>query len=319
MRRITHWLCTALLTCLAAGAQAQKIEGPVKIVVGYPPGGITDRAARIVGDGLQTRLGVPVIVENKPGAGSRLAAQQVKNTPASQNVLLFANPPSMVTGPLIYKDSGYDPERDFQTVSVVNHYELAIAVGAAVPVKALTHLLAWMRANPDKANVGVPATGSLVHFFALMLGEKAGVQTEVVGYRGSGPLLTDLIGGQVPVVMDSLDILLPQHQAGKIRILAVSSPKRSPFSPDIPTFREAGVDLAAEPWNALFAPASMPKDKVERLGKEVAEMMKDPAIQSKFTAARVNTLSTTPAQANAIVQSFRQQWRPVVLRANIQP
>ena len=319
MHRITHWLCAAMLTCLTAGAHAQKIEGPLKIVVGYPTGGITDRAARIVGDGLQTRLGVPVIIDNKPGAGSRLAAQQVKNTPAQQNVLLFANPPSMVIGPLIYKDSGYDPERDYQPVSVVNSYELAIAVGAAVPVKALTHLLAWMRANPDKANVGVPATGSLVHFFALMVGDKAGVKTEVVGYRGSGPLLTDLVGGQVPVVMDSLDVLLPQHQAGKIRILAISSPQRSSFAKDIPTFREAGVDLVAEPWNALFAPASMPRDKVEYLGKEVAALMKDPAVQRKFADARVNALSTTPAQAGAIVQAFRKEWSPVVLRANIQP
>jgi hypothetical protein len=202
-------------------APAQTLDSPLRIVVGYAPGGSSDRVARIVGDKLQAKLGIPVVVENKTGAGGRLAAQQVKATPAGQSVLMLANPAVMVVAPLVFKDNGYDAERDFTPVSQVNDYEFGLAVATAVPVRELSHLVAWLRSNPEKANFGVPATGSLPHFFALMTAEKAGVQAQVIGYRGSGPLLTDLIGGQVPVAFDRPEsgghrlehLLRPGHHA----------------------------------------------------------------------------------------------------------
>ena len=212
----------AIATAAPLALHAQPIEGPLRIVVGYAPGGSSDRVARIVGDKLQAKLGIPVVVENKTGAGGRLAAQQVKATPTGQSVLMLANPAVMVVAPLVFKDNGYDAERDFTPVSQVNDYEFGLAVATAVPVRELSHLVAWLRSNPEKANFGVPATGSLPHFFALMTAEKAGVQAQVIGYRGSGPLLTDLIGGQVPVAFDTLDTLLPQAESGKLRILATS-------------------------------------------------------------------------------------------------
>jgi tripartite-type tricarboxylate transporter receptor subunit TctC len=299
--------------------QAQPIEGPLRIVVGYAPGGSSDRVARIVGEKLQAKLGIPVIVENKTGAGGRLAAQQVKATPAGQRVLMLANPAVMVVAPLVFKDSGYDPERDFTAVSQVNDYEFGLAVATAVPVRELSHLLAWLRSNPEKANFGVPATGSLPHFFALMTAEKAGVQAQVVGYRGSGPLLTDLIGGQVPVAFDTLDTLLPQFEASKLRILATSGTKRSPWSPAVPTFKEAGLDLVATGWNTFFAPATMPKDKVERLASAIREVMQDPDTQRKFTDAKMTPVVSTQAQTVAMLKAYRAQWAPVVQKSGYQP
>jgi tripartite-type tricarboxylate transporter receptor subunit TctC len=156
----------ALATAAPLALHAQPIEGPLRIVVGYAPGGSSDRVARIVGDKLQAKLGIPVVVENKTGAGGRLAAQQVKATPAGQSVLMLANPAVMVVAPLVFKDNGYDAERDFTPVSQVNDYEFGLAVATAVPVRELSHLVAWLRSNPEKANFGVPATGSLPHFFA---------------------------------------------------------------------------------------------------------------------------------------------------------
>ena len=300
-------------------ASAQPIEGPLRIVVGYAPGGSSDRVARIVGEKLQAKLGIPVIVENKTGAGGRLAAQQVKATPAGQSVMMLANPAVMVVAPLVFKDSGYDPERDFTPVSQVNDYEFGLAVSQAVPVRELSHLLAWLRANPEKANFGVPATGSLPHFFALMTADKAGVQAQVVGYRGSAPLLTDLIGGQVPVAFDTLDTLLPQFEAGKLRILATSGAKRSPWSPAVPTFKEAGLDLGATGWNTFFAPASMPKDKVERLAAAIREVMQDPDTQRKFTDAKMTPVVSTQAQTVAMLKAYRAQWAPVVQKSGYQP
>ncbi len=306
-------------TLAAAAALAQAQEAPLRIVVGYAPGGSTDRVARIVGDKLQAKLGTPVVVENKTGAGGRLAAQQVKATPPGQNVIMVANPAVMVVAPLVFKDNGYDAERDFVPLSHVNDYEFGLAVATAVPVRELSHLLAWLRANPEKANFGVPATGSLPHFFALMTGEKAGVKSQVIGYRGSGPLTSDLIGGQVPVAVDTFETLLPQHEGGKLRILAASGAVRSPHAPAIPTFKEAGLDLVATGWNAFFAPASMPRDRAERIARAIQDVMRDPDTQRKFADARMTPVVATQAQTEAMLKRYRAQWGPVVQKSGYQP
>lgn len=308
---------TAVLALSASLAQAQ--EAPLRIVVGYAPGGSSDRVARIVADKLQAKLGSPVIVENRTGAGGRLSAQAVKSAPANQPALLLANPAVMLVAPLVFPDAGYDAERDFRPVSHVNSYEFGVAVSAAVPVRELPHLIAWLRANPDKANFGVPATGSLPHFFGLMVGDAAKVSAEVVGYRGSAPLLNDLIGGQVPVAFDTFDTLLPQHEAGKVRILAVSSAKRSPLDPKIPTFKEGGLDLAATGWNTFFAPMSMPKAQAERLAGLIHEVMKDPDTRRKFEAAKMEPVASTMAQTEAMLKAYRAQWAPVVQRSGFKP
>jgi tripartite-type tricarboxylate transporter receptor subunit TctC len=317
MRR-RHTLLAALLAPAAGVLRAQG-EAPLRIVTGFAPGGATDRVARIVGEKLQAKLGVTVVVDNRTGAGGRLAAQQVKATPAGQNVLMLANPAVMVVAPLVFKDNGYDPQRDFVPVSHVNDYEFALSVGTAVPVRELSHLLAWLRANPEQANFGVPATGSLPHFFALMVARKAGVKAQVVGYRGSAPLITDLIGGQVPVSIDTLDTVLPQHEAGKLRILATSGTQRSALAPKVPTFREAGLDLAATGWNAFFAPATMPRAAVQRYASAIREVMADPETQRRFVAAQMAPVVSTQAQTEAMLKSYRAQWAPVVQQSGYQP
>ena len=317
-KQLKQWLAIALAV-MACMAQAQPLDSPLRIVVGYAPGGSTDRVARIVADKLQVRLVVPVIVENRTGAGGRLAAQQVKATPAGQNVLMLANPAVITVAPLVFKDNGYDPDRDFVPVSHVNNYEFAVSVGAAIPVREFSHLLAWLRANPSQANFGVPATGSLPHFFALMVGDAAKVKAQVVGYRGSAPLLSDLIGGQVAVSFDTFDTVLPQHQAGKIRILAVSGAKRSPAAPDIPTFKEAGLDVVATGWNAFFAPASMSEATVDLLADAIRQVMQDPDTIRKFTDLNMTPVASTRAQTRAMLAAFRAQWAPVVQKSGYQP
>lgn len=321
-RFMGHMAGAIALPALSAASAAQlspPLDGPLRILVGYAPGGATDRVARIVGDKLAARLGVPVIVENKSGAGGRLAAQQAKATPAHQNVLMLANPAVMVVAPLVFKDNGYDAERDFVPVALVNSYDFALAVSPAMPARDLNQLLAWLRANPKQANFGVPATGSLPHFFALMAGAKAGVPTQVVGYRGSAPLLNDLLGNQVPVAVDTLDVVLPQHEAGKLRILAISGAQRSAFAPNIPTFKEAGLDLAATGWNTFFAPATMPKEKVERLAREIHEVMQEPETTARFQDAMMVPVVSTQAQTVKMLQAYRAQWAPVVQQSGYQP
>jgi tripartite-type tricarboxylate transporter receptor subunit TctC len=308
-------LLCASLTARAADAP----EGPLRIVSGYAPGGSSDRAARILADALQRRLGTPVIVENRTGAGGRLAAQQVKATPAGQNVLMIGNPAVMVVAPLVLPNVGYDPDADFVPVSWVNDYEFGIAVGPAVPVRELSHLLAWLRANPEQANFGVPATGSLPHFFALMIGEHARISPQVVGYRGSAQLATDLLGGQLPVGVDSLDSLEPLAKAGKLRLLATSGERRSATTPDVPTFREAGLGLTAKGWGVLFAPASMPRERVQRLSRAVQEIMSEKAVREQFLAGQMTPVASDEARTRAMLAAFRTQWAPVIRKSGYTP
>jgi tripartite-type tricarboxylate transporter receptor subunit TctC len=255
-------------------------------------------------------------VENIVGAGGRLAMRQLAAGPADAPVLVLVNPALMVVAPMVYKNNGYDPERDFQPVTQVSRYEFAAAVGTAVPVRQLSHLVAWLKANPDKASIGVPATGSLPHFFALMLGQAAGTDAQVVGYKGSAPLTTDLIGGHVPVAVDTLDTLLPLHEGGKLRILATSGATRA--VPALPTFQEAGLKLSASGWNVLYARAGLPASQVQRYATEVAAVMQHPELREKFAALKVEPVAATREQTQAMLREFRAQWQPVIQKAGLQ-
>jgi tripartite-type tricarboxylate transporter receptor subunit TctC len=165
----------------------------------------------------------------------------------------------------------------------------------------------------------VPATGSLPHFFALMLGDAVKLQAQIVGYRGSGPLATDLIGGQVPVAVDTLETLHPLHAAGKIRILASSGAKRASFTKDVPTFREAGFGLTATGWNAFFAAASMPAAKAKLIAAAIRNVMQDPALRDGFATALMTPVVSTPAETAAMLKAYRAQWLPVVQKSGFQP
>ncbi|RYY91963.1 MAG: ABC transporter substrate-binding protein, partial [Comamonadaceae bacterium] len=279
----------AALAIVATGAMAQQptaLEGgTLHLVVPYPAGGTSDRAARFLGEAIAPKLGVPVIVENRVGAGGRLAAQQIYKDTSGQNFVLLANPATMLVAPLVFKDNGYDPDKDYVALSQVTSYDFGIAVSSAVPVREFGHLRAWMQANQDKVAAGVPATGSLPHFFALMLGDKMKLTMPVVGYKGSAPLMNDLMGGHVPIAFDTLDALEPLQKTGKLRILATSGERRSPTLPDVPTFKEAGMDLSAAGWNVLYAPAGMAAPKQRAIATAVQQAMADKALQQRFVSA----------------------------------
>ena len=317
MVQLAKVFAAACAVLLCATAQAQKFE-TIKIIVGYAPGGASDRAARLVADALREKLGATIIVENKAGAGGRVAAQSFRSTPATEVALMIGNPAVNVVAPLAFKNVGYDPQTDFVPVAQVSRYEFGVAVGPAVPVREVNHLLAWLRANPEQANFGVPATGSLPHYFALMLADAAKVTPQVIGYRGSAPLLNDLLGGQVPVAVDTLDTLLPQHAGGKLRILAIGGAKRAPELPNVPTLKEAGLDVVADGWNVFFAPASMPAARVRQLGSAIEAIMKTKEMQQKFRDANMDPVAAGPEATAKMIAAFRAKWEPVVKAAGIQ-
>ena len=307
------------LVFAASVAQADALNGPLTLVVGYAAGGSTDRAARVIAEHLGAKLGVAVTVDNRAGDGGRLAAQQVSRTPAGQNVLMLANPAVMVVAPIVFKNGGYDPDKDFVPVSQVTSYDFALAVGPTMPLDRVMFLVSWLWAHPQDTKFGVPATGSLPHFFGLMLGDALSIKPQIMGYKGSAPLLADLVAGKLPIAIDTLDSLYPQHVAGKVRILAVSGTQRANFAKGLPTFRESGLKIDAAGWNAFFAPSSLPAAKVQVLAQAIREVMQEPGVQQAFNALYLTPIVSTPAETASMIKAFREQWEPVVRRSGFAP
>ncbi|PLC02665.1 ABC transporter substrate-binding protein [Variovorax sp. RO1] len=302
-----------------AQTPAPALEGPLTLVVGYAPGGSTDRIARLIAERLGPQLGVAVTVENRAGEGGRLAAKQLRRAPASENVLMLGNPAVMMVAPLVLKDAGYDPDKDFVPVTQVSSYDFALAVGQKLQLDRAMFLVGRLWAHPEEAVFGVPATGSLPHFFGLMVGDALSVQPQIKGYGGSAPLLADLSGGSLPIAIDTLDSLYAQHVAGKIRILAVSGKKRASFAPAVPTFREAGMKIDADGWNTFFAPSSMPPAKVQLLASKIREVMQDPGLQKAADALYIRPVVSSNAETVQMLKAYRQQWEPVVRRSGFSP
>jgi tripartite-type tricarboxylate transporter receptor subunit TctC len=307
----------ATVACsVAAPALAQNtkpaVPNPLTVVVPYAPGGASDRAARIVAEGLNKKFGTTVIVENRTGAGGRIAAQYLKTSDPSKDIVMLGNPAIMVVAPLVYKDLPYDPLKDFTPVAMATQYGFGVAVAANSPVKSLKDLVDWAKANPKDFNVAVPATGSLPHFFGLMLADKMGVKAEIIGYRGSAPAITDLIGGMVPVAIDTLDALTPQHEAGRIRIIATSGKERETALPKVPTFSEQGMNLESSGWNTFFASAGMPAAKVAALGQAIRQVTADPAVQKTLRESSLEPVVADAAESAKRIEQFRAQWEPVV-------
>ena len=312
---ITGFLLSLSLSVQMPIAQAQGaalLTQPLTIIVGYPAGGDSDRVARIIGDKLKDELGVPVIVENKLGAGGRISAQIAKKATATDNVLLIGNPAIMVIAPLVMSDIGYDPIKDFNIVSMVSNYRFAVAVSTGSNVKRMADLVYQLGYYPAKYNIGVPATGSLPHFFVMMMEEKIGAPVQVIGYKGSAPLLNDLAGGHLNVAMDTFNSLLPMHQAGKVKIIAVSGETPEPSLPDVPTFKQSNLSLTGAGWNAFFAPASMPQDKVKVLSKAINKVMKDATVQQTIQGMMLDPVVADLTQSQEIFASFKKQWEPVI-------
>ncbi len=301
----------------ASGSRAQGSGETLKIVVPYPAGGGSDVVARILAEKLKTSLGRPVIVENKPGAGGRVGTEYAKGLPADGSSMLVVNPALFVVNPAVYSKLGYDPDKDFQPLSQITIYQFVLSVPASSPVKDFKGLLNWIKEHPKEANFGSPAAGSLPHFFGLMVSKYAGVELVHVPYNGSAPLVTALMGGQIPMGIDTYEAQSPHHPE-KIRILATAGTSRK--HPQIPTFLELGFpEIQGVGWNGLVVPAKTPKDIVNRLSKAVMEVMKSPDVVSKIKELGVDPTGTTPEEFARIIQEDRKRWVPVIQVSGFKP
>jgi tripartite-type tricarboxylate transporter receptor subunit TctC len=306
----------AAMALVASAALAQ--PAPVRIVVGFPPGGSSDVTARVIAEKMQVTLGTQVIVENKPGAGGRIAAQGVKDAAPDGNTLMLAPFAVMVVQPAVFRSIKYDTTADFTPVGNVVTFPLALAVGPATPATSMKELIDWIRANPSQANYGSPGAGSMPHFMGEMLGAKAGVKLTHVPFQGGAPLTTNLLGGQIPIGFDTPAEFAEHHRSGKLRILALSGGTRNARFPGVPTLREAGIDIDALAWFGLFAPAGTPKATVDKLNAALQAALKQPDVVEKLDKLG---LVTAPASADEMVKrlaSDKAAWGPVIKASGLQ-
>src|SRR5512145_2113195 len=279
---------------LPAGAQSG--AETIRIVFPFAAGGSGDTLARLLAEHLRVSLDTPVIVENRTGAQGRIGVKAVRDAAPDGKTLLLTPIAPMSVYQHVYKSLDYDPIRYFAPLSQVATFDFAIAVGPQVPAKSLKELVAWVKANPNQGTYGIPAAGSLPHFFGVLFGNAAGLDLRHVGYRGSAAALTDLVAGQIPIVVTTTSDLLEQHKAGRIRVLATSDKQRSPFLPDIVTFKEAGFAIEGTGWYGLFAPAKTTATTVDRLNKAIVAAINVPQVKERLLAFGLVPTGTTPTE-----------------------
>jgi len=310
-RRHFHALGCALAASLAASGSLRAQERTVKLMVGFPPGGSADALARILAEKIRVALGQPVVVDYKPGATGRVVLMDLKRA-APDGLTLALNPSgTFVSQPWIFSNLGYDPVKDFTPVARVASYDFAITAGPAVPAGDLRTVLAWLKANPEKATFGTPGAGSMAHFTGIMLGQATGVLFTHVPYKGGAPAAHDLVSGQIALMIDTATETLEFHRAGRARILAVTGeqPMRGLA---VPTLRQAGVDLSAGGFFGLYGPAGLPRDILARLENGTAEALRQVDVQEKIYSLSLTPAFLNAAQLTALQAEDYQKWeRPI--------
>jgi len=295
-------------------APAQSIGKPARIIVGFAAGGGTDVIARMLAERLRGSYAPSVLVENKPGAAARLAAEYVKGADADGSVMLFTPDFPITLYPHSFRSLSYDPVRDFAPVTPAAKSMLTYNVGPAVPesVKTLGDFVQWCKANPAKASYATTAAGGAPHFVGVMLANAAGVPMTPVHYRGGAPALQDLLGGHVPAGVNPISETLAFAHAGSLRILAVTGAHRSPFLPEVPTMREQGFDVVVEGWLGTFAPARTPEATVRALGDAIGEAVRSPDMAASLAKFGNVPAYQPPDEFAATVRADLARWAPVV-------
>ena len=312
IKRMTSYFLL-LLFATVLPAKAADYAGTVRILVGFPPGGATDVVARIIGEKLRVIMNQPVIVENKPGAGGMIATQQLKAASPDGSTIMLTIDHSHVIIPLTFKSPGYDPLRDFTALAGVASYYNVMALSSTIPAKTPAEFGAWLKANPGKANYGIPAVGSVPQFAGLLVGQSLGTPMVAIPYKGGAPLVQDLLGGQVPAAFLSLTESIEHHRSGKMHVMAVSGTSRAKSAPDIPTFQELGIKgVDKNPWLAFFGPKGMQTEFMDRFGRAVSTALADPEVVEKLSKLGNVATYANSTQLQEWVTSASLHWGPVV-------
>ena len=301
-----HFAALAAASLALPAARGQ--DRTMRILVGFPPGGSADTIARLLAEKMRASLGQNVIVENRPGAAGRVVLGELRRAAPDGQTLVLSPSGAMVIAPWLYTNLGYDPLKDFTPVSRLTVFDFAVTAGPAAPPGDLRTVLAWMKANPSRAHYATSGAGTVPHFAGQLLAQATGVPMTHVPYKGGAPAAQDLIGGQVPLMLDTASETLEHHKAGKVRILAVTGERRTRALPDVPTLREAGIDMTADAYFGLFGPPGMAADVVQRIDRAVAEALKAPEVQEKVHAFGLVPSHAGPAELMATQAAHLKRW-----------
>ena len=314
-----RWLFAAVLSLVAGSAAAQSYPSkPIKFVVPFPPGGNLDFVARSLQPKMQEVLGQPVLVENKGGAAGMIGLEYASKQPGDGYTIVLGNTGTVAINVSVYPKMPYDPVKDFVAIGITTTNALMATITGNVPAASLQEFIALAKKNPGKLNFGISGAGSGPHFGAEMFKRAAGLDIPVVFYKGSGPVVQDLLGGQVQVTMDAPSVTMPYVKSGKLKAIAVTGKSRLASLPEVPTFDQAGLPgVDASGFQGVLAPAGTPPEAVAKLSQALNAALAQPQVRERFATAGLETVSSTPAEFTAFIRAEIDKWARVAKEANI--
>jgi tripartite-type tricarboxylate transporter receptor subunit TctC len=314
MRRLFVLALTLALAASAPAAHAQPAwpTKPIRILVGYAPGGSTDVTARIIAQALSERLGQPVIIENRPGAAGNIAAEAAAKADPDGYTITLSTSSTFATNPSLYKSLPFDVQSDFAPIALTAFIPNLLVVNPSVPASTVTELIAYLKANPDRVNFGSSGNGSSQHISAALFNAMAGVQMAHISYRGGAPAVTDLLGGQVQVIFAPLVEVLQQVRAGKLRALGITTTTRSPLLPDVPTIAETLPGYEVRLWNGLLAPAKTPPEVIDRINRATLDALRSSEVKAKLAEQGSEPVGNSPEEFRAFIAGELVKWKRLV-------
>ncbi len=312
LHRVLRRVLASAVLCLSANVWAQ--GAPLHLLVGFPPGGGTDAIARTLADKLKDVLGNPVVVENRAGAGGQIAAQALKAAAPDGNTLYFTHDHAISILPQVVKNPGYEPSKDFVPVAGIATFVNAFAVSGGTPANSLTQYLAWVRnQGAGHGNVGVPAPASVPEFLVKLMAQKYALDLQAAPYRGSAPMMGDMLGNQIGAGVASVPDFIENHRAGKLHIVAVMGNTRQSLLPDVPTFTELGLPGFEEvAYYGFFAPAGTPHAAIERFADAVAKVIAMPDVKDRLTGMGLNLGFMNAQQLGSREQAYTRVWSKII-------
>jgi tripartite-type tricarboxylate transporter receptor subunit TctC len=316
-----HLLATGA-TALAMPGLALAQKPPIKVLVGFPPGGATDAIARLITDKLPNLLGQPVVIENRPGVGGRIAADAVLAAPADGLTFMVAPNATPTFQMLVFRDQlKWNILRDFAPVASFASYPLGMGVAQNTGASTAREFVEWCRKNPTKASFGTPGTGGQNHFLGVQLARTIGMELQVAPYKGSPPMVTDLVGGHLPSAISLMDGMMAHHRAGRIKVIGIFTKERSPLMPDIPTFAEQGIHVTSgEGWTGMWARAGTPAGEVTRMQNAIRDILQMPEVKEAMTQRLwAQPVFRAATELDVMQRAELAHWEPIIKASGFKP
>ncbi|MET1116991.1 MAG: Bug family tripartite tricarboxylate transporter substrate binding protein [Comamonas sp.] len=317
-RLLSH---AAVLSSVAAWGSVHAADPqPIRILVGFPPGGGSDVIARLLAEKLRDALGQTVLVDNRPGAGGQIAAQLLKSAPADGHTLFLTHDHTISILPQVVRKPGFDPEQDFVPVAGIATFVNALAVSSQTPVRNLAEYVQWVRQQGGKSAVGIPAPASTPEFLVKQLSERFELDLVAAPYRGSAPMLADMLGNQIPAGIGAVQDFIENHRAGKMRVISVLGDRRQAALPEVPTLAEQGVKGYEDlPYYGIYAPRGTPSAFIERFSAATSKVLQMPEVRDQLVALGLTVGYMAPRQLAQREQAYTRAWTGIIRRSGFQP